>query len=80
MRENGGTEAVVAGRETLSDKGGDTGLTGAMMVVGGGGMRLNVGNGLKRVVANGEEAGGTSGVEKDRRGAFVSGGTAGKAT
>ena len=80
MREDEGTEAVIAGREPLSNKGGDTGLTGAMMVVGGGGTRLNVGDGLKRVVANGEEAGGTSGVEKDGRGAFVSGGTAGKAT
>ena len=65
MREDEGTEAVVAGREPLSNKGGDTGLTGAMMVVGGGWTRFNLGDGLKRVVADGQEAGGTSGVEDD---------------
>ena len=35
---------------------------------------------MKCVVANREEAGGTSGVEQDGRRAFVSSGTAGKAT
>ena len=50
------------------------------MVEGDGGTRLNVGDGLKCVVANGEEASGTSGVEQDGRGAFVRGGTAGKTT
>ena len=65
MWEDEGTDAVVAGMEPLSNKGGDTGLTGTMMVVGGGWTGINVGDGLERVVADGQEASGTSGVEDD---------------
>ena len=42
MREDEGTDAVVAGMESLSNKGGDTGLTGTMMVEGGGWAGINV--------------------------------------
>ena len=79
MREGRRTGAVKTGKEFLSDKGGDTGLAGAAKVVGRGRARFDVGKGLKRVVADGEEAGGTSGVERDGRVAFVRSGTAGKA-
>ena len=56
MREGRRTGAVKTGKEFLSDKGGDTGLAGAAMVVGRRRARFGVGKGLKRVVADGEEA------------------------
>ena len=65
MREDEGTDAVGTGMESLFNKGGDTGSTGTMMVEGGGWAGINVGDHLERVVADGQEAGGTSGVEDD---------------
>ena len=65
MREDEGTDAAVAGMESLANEGGDTGLTGAIMVEGGGWAGVNVGDSLDRVVADGQEAGVTSGIEDD---------------
>ena len=63
--EDEGTGAALAGTESLANEGGDTGLTGAMVVKGEGWAGVNVGDSFDCFMASGQEAGGTSGIKDD---------------
>ena len=69
--------------DSLANEGIDAGLAGTLleaMVEGSGGARVDMGDGLEVVMADGQEAGGTGGIKDDCGGTLVGRGTTGEAT
>ena len=73
--EDEGAGAVVVGTESLANEGGDTGLTGAIMVDWSGWTSVDMGKSSEGFVADWQEAGGTRGIKDDGGGTLISRGS-----